>query len=254
MDVNYWDDLTDFYDTLWEHRGDSHFYIELAKKHGGPLLEYGCGTGRLLLPIAEQGIECCGIDSSRKMLDVLENKVSNSSQTVKQNLIFKHGDFNSPFSFGIKFGMIIMAAVTTGLFEGLVKFDAAIQHLSSNLIKSEGYLLLERRANSTLDFPDKKFTWFKWWKEKKMAVVYYRTSKIMGTGYREDIHYFEFMDQNGNISKKDFPIKIWEWKLLEVEQVLDKYGMRIVHKWGDWDFNEYEERKSGRIIILAQKC
>ena len=36
---------------------DLPFYVDLAKKFGGPVLEIGCGTGRVLLPIARQGIE-----------------------------------------------------------------------------------------------------------------------------------------------------------------------------------------------------
>ena len=38
---------------------DLPFYLELARKIGGPVLEMGCGTGRVLLPIARAGIETC---------------------------------------------------------------------------------------------------------------------------------------------------------------------------------------------------
>jgi SAM-dependent methyltransferase len=54
--------------------GDARFYRELAHEIGGPLLELGCGTGRILLPIANDGIECVGLDSSPAMLDVLREK------------------------------------------------------------------------------------------------------------------------------------------------------------------------------------
>src|SRR5437667_10178149 len=36
---------------------DLPFYFDLARKIGGPVLEMGCGTGRVLLPIARAGIE-----------------------------------------------------------------------------------------------------------------------------------------------------------------------------------------------------
>ena len=35
---------------------DLPFYLDLAKRIGGPILELACGTGRLLLPIAREGI------------------------------------------------------------------------------------------------------------------------------------------------------------------------------------------------------
>ncbi len=37
---------------------DAQFYEKLAAEIGGPVLEVGCGTGRVLLPIATRGIEC----------------------------------------------------------------------------------------------------------------------------------------------------------------------------------------------------
>ena len=51
--------------------GDAAFYRALAHEVGGPVLELGCGTGRILLPIARDGIECVGLDNSAAMLDEL---------------------------------------------------------------------------------------------------------------------------------------------------------------------------------------
>ncbi len=54
--------------------GDVAFYGELARAAGGPVLELGCGTGRTLLPIAQAGIDCVGVDASPAMLAVLRQK------------------------------------------------------------------------------------------------------------------------------------------------------------------------------------
>jgi ubiquinone/menaquinone biosynthesis C-methylase UbiE len=53
---------------------DAQFYETLAAEIGGPVLEVGCGTGRVLLPIAARGIECAGIDASPAMLDECRRK------------------------------------------------------------------------------------------------------------------------------------------------------------------------------------
>jgi SAM-dependent methyltransferase len=53
---------------------DIAFYRELARSAGGPVLELGCGTGRVLLEIAKQGIPCAGLDLSPRMLDKLREK------------------------------------------------------------------------------------------------------------------------------------------------------------------------------------
>jgi SAM-dependent methyltransferase len=61
------------YSTLHDG-GDADFYLDLARETGGPVLEIGCGTGRVLLPIARAGFECVGLDASPAMLDVLRAK------------------------------------------------------------------------------------------------------------------------------------------------------------------------------------
>jgi SAM-dependent methyltransferase len=49
---------------------DVAFYLEEARRSGGPVVELGVGTGRIAVPIAADGIRVIGVDSSRKMLDV----------------------------------------------------------------------------------------------------------------------------------------------------------------------------------------
>ena len=54
--------------------GDVAFYGELAREAGGPVLELGCGTGRVLLSIAREGFSCTGLDSSGEMLEEFRRK------------------------------------------------------------------------------------------------------------------------------------------------------------------------------------
>src|SRR5262249_56181082 len=45
------------YDVLRDG-ADIGFYSRLARETGGPVLELGCGTGRVLLPLARAGLAC----------------------------------------------------------------------------------------------------------------------------------------------------------------------------------------------------
>jgi SAM-dependent methyltransferase len=67
-----------FYDAAYQHSPqvgrDIDFYRALARECAGPVLELGCGTGRVLLRIAEDGFPCTGLDASRHMLDALRAK------------------------------------------------------------------------------------------------------------------------------------------------------------------------------------
>jgi len=47
-----------------------NFYTQIATKVGGPVLEVGCGTGRLVTHLLNYGIDAYGMDISPKMLEV----------------------------------------------------------------------------------------------------------------------------------------------------------------------------------------
>lgn len=53
---------------------DRFFYIEAAKKYGQPVLDVGCGTGRILLDFMQQGFDIDGVDNSADMLTLLKQK------------------------------------------------------------------------------------------------------------------------------------------------------------------------------------
>lgn len=50
------------------------FYLDEARQSGRPVLELGCGSGRLTVPIAQSGIEIVGADLSASMLDAARTK------------------------------------------------------------------------------------------------------------------------------------------------------------------------------------
>jgi SAM-dependent methyltransferase len=55
---------------------DVAFYLEEARRSGGPVLELGVGTGRIAVPIAAEGIRVIGVDSSRGMLEVCARRAA----------------------------------------------------------------------------------------------------------------------------------------------------------------------------------
>jgi len=66
-----WDEYARFYD--WENartmgRQDVRFWQDFARREGGALLELGCGTGRVIVPVARTGVPVVGIDRSEPML------------------------------------------------------------------------------------------------------------------------------------------------------------------------------------------
>jgi 2-polyprenyl-3-methyl-5-hydroxy-6-metoxy-1,4-benzoquinol methylase len=73
-----------FYDA--EFAGRDHeipFYLHWSAKIGAPILEVACGSGRLTLPIAEQGLEVVGLDLSAPMLARARDKSAARGRAVE---------------------------------------------------------------------------------------------------------------------------------------------------------------------------
>jgi len=67
-----WDQYAPFYD--WENaqtlgRRDISFWRRLASRAAGPVLELGCGTGRVSMPLVRAGVRLVGVDRSAAMLE-----------------------------------------------------------------------------------------------------------------------------------------------------------------------------------------
>jgi SAM-dependent methyltransferase len=72
--------------------GDVPFYVDLARPTGGPVLELGCGTGRVVWPLAEAGLAVVGLDHSAPMLRLAEAKRAGHSEAVASRVRFETGD------------------------------------------------------------------------------------------------------------------------------------------------------------------
>lgn len=86
---------------------DLPFYLDLAEKTGGPILEVACGTGRVLLPIARKGIEIHGVDNSRPMLNILEKHLAREPQEVRRKVKLHEGDMRD-FRLGSRYPLVII--------------------------------------------------------------------------------------------------------------------------------------------------
>jgi SAM-dependent methyltransferase len=92
---DFYDLSSNYYDADYAARNYDHdipFYVGMARDSGGPVLEMGCGTGRVLLPIARAGVEIYGIDISQGMLDHLVATLRLERPAVQQCVTLQRGD------------------------------------------------------------------------------------------------------------------------------------------------------------------
>lgn len=74
---------------------DVRYYVALAKKRGGAVLELGAGNGRIALPIARAGLSVTGVDHTRPMIDDARTRLQAESAEVRARTKFVVGDIRS---------------------------------------------------------------------------------------------------------------------------------------------------------------
>jgi SAM-dependent methyltransferase len=91
---------------------DIPFWQELARQSSGPILELGCGTGRVLLPMAQSGRRVYGIDNERGVLALLRSRITPDQKKFARIL---QAD-TAAFHFDLHFGLIIAPCNTYSSF------------------------------------------------------------------------------------------------------------------------------------------
>src|SRR5690242_5009291 len=89
-------DFGAFYDAvpLYSTRGDVALYLDEAARAGEPgtVLEIGCGTGRLTLPLARAGHVVTGVDLSPAMLARARSKLAAEPPEVRARVTLLEAD------------------------------------------------------------------------------------------------------------------------------------------------------------------
>lgn len=101
--------VAEFYDHVapYRDRQDIAFFVEMARASGGPVLELGCGTGRILLPTARAGIEIVGLDSSQAMLGICARKLREERGDAQARAHLLRGDMKE-FCLGRRFALVTL--------------------------------------------------------------------------------------------------------------------------------------------------
>ena len=99
--------IAEFYDHVprYATRADVDFYVQAAAASGGPVLELGCGTGRILIPTARAGIEIVGLDAAAGMLDACRQRLQSEQPAVRERVRLHQGDMRH-FDFGSRFRLV----------------------------------------------------------------------------------------------------------------------------------------------------
>jgi SAM-dependent methyltransferase len=74
---------------------DVRYYVDLATERRASVLEYGCGNGRISIPLARAGISVTGVDLSRPMLDDFVRRLGAEAPEVRRRVSVRRGDMRA---------------------------------------------------------------------------------------------------------------------------------------------------------------
>jgi len=121
--------------------GDIEFYRRLAEERGGPVLDVGCGTGRVAVALAEDRHEVVGVDLSAPMLRLAEARRASLPDEIASRLTYIRGD-QATLALGRRFPLVI---TPSRVFQFLLTTEAqrvALRVFKTHLAR-DGRLVLD---------------------------------------------------------------------------------------------------------------
>ncbi len=85
---------------------DIDYYLTLALERDGTVLEYGCGNGRIALPLANAGVRVTAVDRSATMLADLRKRLARSRPEVRERVTVRRGDMRA-LRLGRRFDLVL---------------------------------------------------------------------------------------------------------------------------------------------------
>jgi len=224
--------------------GDVEFYSDRLSCKGN-VLEPGVGTGRILIPLLEKGLEVDGFDVSEEMLQICRNNCEKRGLHPK---LFE-GKMES-FSLDTKYESII---VPTGTFLLLHKREDSINALKSfyNHLSNGGKLILDifLQTDLMIDHVSTR-TW-----ETKDGEMITLENKVVEVDYIHQYtishHRYEKWN-NGELIQTElerFPLR-W-YGVEEFKMILEQIGFEDIIISADYNHGQYPTNSTQTITFEA---
>lgn len=126
-----------------DYLGDIDFYLDRLHRDRvrGPVLDCGCGTGRVTIPLAEAGFRVTGIDRSMPMLRRAWRRRSALAAEIALRLRFSLQDM-ADFTLKAPFGAVVIAFSSFNMLTDAIDRKACLARIRAHLDRG-GLLLLD---------------------------------------------------------------------------------------------------------------
>ncbi len=228
---------------------DLDYWLELAEKAHGPVLELGCGTGRVLLPLAHAGHAVTGVDNAPAMLERLQARLRAAALDPAPIVLQADlGDFKTDVRFALAIApfntfmhlltlddQVRVLSHVRGALQPGATLALDVVNASAAYASVEGGLHLER----TFTFGDR-------------TVQQFSTLTIDRADQRAEILYlYDSVGSDGVLKRLSVPITLRYVFPGEMRLLLERTGFALRHLYGDYDLSPFDD-DAPRMLVVAE--
>lgn len=255
--------MTQFYDTIarfydaenLEMTDDLPFYSDLAEIYGGPILDVGCGTGRVMLHLVQEGHVCVGVDTSPQMLERAQRKVETTMPDLMGLATFVQGDI-ATHQASTPYQMILLPYHTFMHFQDQATQLAVLRQLVANLA-DDGVVVFDLpnagEAFATQDEHtialDRTFI------DPESGHLIMQQSVSILNRVTQQLHITWIYDEvapDGTLKRTVAPLTLRYVFYSELQLLTALCGLECIEVYGDYDHQSFEDG-SPRMLVVARK-
>ena len=251
--------IAELYDYVvpYRERQDVAFFVQAARESGGPVLEVGCGTGRVLIPTARAGLEITGLDLSPHMLAICRERLKAEPEEVRTRVQLVEGDMRR-FELSQSFQLITLPfrpfQHLTTVADQLACLGCLRKHLAQ-----DGRLILDifnpwMKALVKTNFGEEVSEEPEFSMPDGRKVI--RRHKIVSrdeanqVNYVELIYYVTHPDGRQERLVQAFPMRYLF--RFEAEHLLARAGFEVEQLYADYDRSPFGSKQPGELIFVAK--
>ena len=251
-------EIGELYDNIgiYRARRDVELYVSFAREAGGRVLELGCGTGRILIPVARAGVDIVGLDQSPAMLARCRANVAKEPPDVRARIALHEGDMRhvvlraefelviAPFR-GVQH--LIAASDQEAFLRNARRHLAPGGRLVFDVFNPDPARLASPATEESEDTP---------WTELGNGRRFRRTARVLAIDHGAQVNDIELIyyvrDAAGNEERRvhAFPMR-WFFRD-QVVALVERSGFRVRDVFGNFDRSPFADG-SPDIIVVAER-
>lgn len=251
--------IADLYDHVvpYRDRPDVGFFVEAARTAGSPVLEIGCGTGRVLIPTARAGLDIVGLDLSPHMLAVCRQRLLDESEAVQKRVRLVQADMRH-FNLDQRFTLV---TIPFRPFQHLLTVEdqfSCLAQVRRHLV-DDGVLILDI-FNPSLDFlvspvgeecgDEPEFL------TPDGRRITCRHKTVARDRFNQVNHFELIYDVTHPDGREERLVHAFPMRYLfrfEAEHLLARAGFEVAHLYADYDQSAYGSKYPGELLFVATR-